>query len=226
MAHDRKQGKQGFSTIELMIGILMSTMVIYGVYGIVSSQNRAFGISGEIVEAQQNARALLDIMVREIRMAGYDPGRLTRTADLTFGGEQTDPGFVTALADEIRLVQSLGCTDCNEGGPGYGPEFVDNDMDDEFEDVTYQYLANRRQLRRNDVVLATDVDAFQFSYIFDDGEEGIPGVQADETDDADDIRAVRITLTTRTQHKHKGVEGDGYHRRTLSTLTKIRNMGL
>ncbi|MFC1889750.1 prepilin-type N-terminal cleavage/methylation domain-containing protein [Thermodesulfobacteriota bacterium] len=226
MVHDKEYGKRGFTMVELMLGLFLSMIVIYGIYGVVSSQTRAFGISEQVVEAQQNARALLSLMSREIRMAGYDPGWLTRTEPLTLNGEETLPGFLTAQATQTRFVQNLGCCCCNDGGPGYGLDFVDTDLDDEFEDIAYSYSAEGRELRRNNMVLATNVDAIEFSYRFEDGDEGIPGVQADGTDDVDDIRAVRITLMTRTEQKHRGVEGDGYHRRTLSTLVKVRNLGM
>jgi len=67
---------QGFSLTELLITTAVLTIVMgIVIQMIVSVQNNYMTQQG-LIEAQNNARAALDIMVRLTRMAGNDPDRI------------------------------------------------------------------------------------------------------------------------------------------------------
>lgn len=63
----------GFTLVELMVAMTIGLIVLAAIYNIFIIQNKSFDVEEQITEMQQNARAALDIMSREIRMAGYDP---------------------------------------------------------------------------------------------------------------------------------------------------------
>jgi len=63
----------GFSFIELMIAIAVSSVVGLAVYQVQARQQRSHVAQQLSVEMQQNLRAVISFMRREIRMAGYDP---------------------------------------------------------------------------------------------------------------------------------------------------------
>ena len=63
----------GFSLVELLVAMAIGLVVLGSLYGVFTLQNKTFGNQEQIVEMQQNTRAAMDMMSREIRMAGYDP---------------------------------------------------------------------------------------------------------------------------------------------------------
>jgi type IV pilus assembly protein PilW len=63
----------GFTLVELMVAMTIGLIVLAAIYNIFTVQNKSFDVEEQITEMQQNARAAMDIMTREIRMAGYDP---------------------------------------------------------------------------------------------------------------------------------------------------------
>jgi len=71
----RRTGRspEGFTLIEILISVSIFALVIIGIYNLFDT-SRATYVSGQRkVDVQQNARAALDEIVREIRMTGYFP---------------------------------------------------------------------------------------------------------------------------------------------------------
>lgn len=61
----------GYSLMELLISVaLMSVVVLYLMQSF-STQQRTYVMVDEVTEAQQNLRAISDVMEREVRMAGF-----------------------------------------------------------------------------------------------------------------------------------------------------------
>src|SRR3990170_4847219 len=83
----------GFSLVELMIAMAVGLVVLGAMYSVFTVQNKTFGNQEEIVAMQQNVRAGMDMVTREIMMAGYNPT-----------GGTPEPGIVTAGADSITFT--------------------------------------------------------------------------------------------------------------------------
>jgi len=62
---------EGFTLVELMVSLFLSSIVLMAGFGLFVSSNRAFQATGEVSMAQQTARAALDVMTSEIEMAGF-----------------------------------------------------------------------------------------------------------------------------------------------------------
>ncbi len=73
MSHPRRLSQDGFSLIELMVSIAISVIALAAITTTFVSQSQSYDIQEQLVEMQQNARAAMDIMTREIRMAGFSP---------------------------------------------------------------------------------------------------------------------------------------------------------
>ena len=63
--------QKGFTLIELLVALVLSFILIGAIYGTFTAQQKAYSIQDQVAEAQQNARMAMNILLRDIRMAGY-----------------------------------------------------------------------------------------------------------------------------------------------------------
>jgi prepilin-type N-terminal cleavage/methylation domain-containing protein len=63
--------QRGLTLIELMVALAIAFIVIGAVYQAITSQQRSYTIQDQVAEAQQNARVALNILMRDLRMAGH-----------------------------------------------------------------------------------------------------------------------------------------------------------
>lgn len=63
----------GFTLVELLIAMAISGIVMAAIYTVFQSQHKSYIIQEDIAEMQQNLRGGMDLMIQEMRMAGYDP---------------------------------------------------------------------------------------------------------------------------------------------------------
>ena len=80
-------GQHGTTLVELMIALVAFVLVVTGIFYVWNYSQRAYFQGAEAADLQQNVRAALEQMTREIRQAGYDPCRY-----------QTCPGGASAFA--------------------------------------------------------------------------------------------------------------------------------
>ncbi len=136
--------KTGYTLIELLAGILISAVVLASLYSVFTSQQLAFSAQEQVLEMTQNIRAGLDLMTREIRLAGY------KNSVSTFNGIQT------AGPSTIRIAADLN---------------QDGDTLDTDEDIAYTYNSGTLQICRNGVSLpiADNITSLAFAYTMKDG---------------------------------------------------------
>lgn len=65
--------KKGFSLIELLTALAISSIVLVGIYTMYFTQTRSHATQQVVVDMQQGIRMAMFLMEKEIRMAGYDP---------------------------------------------------------------------------------------------------------------------------------------------------------
>ncbi|MBT8332285.1 MAG: prepilin-type N-terminal cleavage/methylation domain-containing protein, partial [Deltaproteobacteria bacterium] len=63
---------KGFTLVEMLIAMAASLVVLTGIYSAYQSHQRSHVTQQLVVDMQQNARAAMSLMKREIRMMGYD----------------------------------------------------------------------------------------------------------------------------------------------------------
>lgn len=134
----------GFTLVELLAVMLISGFVLAAIYTIFISQDRAFRAQEQVAEMDQNIRAAMDLMTREVRLAGY------KTSTATFNG------IATAQPSTIRIL-----ADINQDGIILG----------DTEDITYSYNAGTLQIWRNGASLpiAENITSLTFVYTLVDG---------------------------------------------------------
>jgi type IV pilus assembly protein PilW len=94
-----KPAARGFTIIELVIAMAIGMVVLGALYSLFSVQNRTFLLQEQIVEMQQNARSGMEIMLRDMRMAGYNPQKITPWIS------GTEPGLTSATANSLSYVE-------------------------------------------------------------------------------------------------------------------------
>ncbi|MDL2274745.1 prepilin-type N-terminal cleavage/methylation domain-containing protein [Desulfosarcina sp. OttesenSCG-928-G10] len=201
--HPRRMGTQGFTLMELMVVIAMSTIILTAIVGLFAGLTRSYTTESARTTAQQDIRAAMNLMAMEIREAGLDP-----TGDLDTSGITN--GFVTANTNAASIAF---VADFNYDG--------DEDPD---ERIMYR-VENGRLIRRvagqeDDMlenVVANTASAPTppggtmpvFAYYDEDG---------DWTTTIKDIRIVAITLTI-----EEPAGRDGMVTRTLTQRVRLRN---
>jgi type II secretory pathway pseudopilin PulG len=63
--------QKGLTLIELMVALAICFIVIGAVYQAFTSQQRTYTMQDQVCEAQQNARVAMNILMRDLRMAGH-----------------------------------------------------------------------------------------------------------------------------------------------------------
>jgi len=89
--------KKGVSLIELLAALVICGIVLAGSYRFFITQNKAYMIQDQIIEAQQNVRLAMEILLRDLRMAGYDDDNMNSTITIT------DPIVAPLRDDSISL---------------------------------------------------------------------------------------------------------------------------
>jgi prepilin-type N-terminal cleavage/methylation domain-containing protein len=69
----RNDHEKGFTLVEFLVAIGISAIVLAAIYSVYYAQQKSYVVQEQVAEMQQNLRAAMYIMAREIRMAGYDP---------------------------------------------------------------------------------------------------------------------------------------------------------
>jgi type IV pilus assembly protein PilW len=165
----------GFTMVELLAAIFIAAILMAGLYSVFVSQQVAFSAQERIAEMNQNIRAVMDLMTREIRLAGY------KKAGTTFNG------IATAQPSTMRILADL-----DQNGDILGPN----------EDITYSHDATALQVWRErnavNIPLADNITNLTFVYTLADGTT--TSTPADLTA----IRKVTISITARTAYPDQG----------------------
>jgi type IV pilus assembly protein PilW len=72
MSKEFSLNKKGITLIELMVALIISAAVIAGIYRVFVAQTRAYTVQEQVVEVQQGTRSAMEILLRDLRMAGFD----------------------------------------------------------------------------------------------------------------------------------------------------------
>jgi type IV pilus assembly protein PilW len=231
----------GFTLVELMVAMVVSLVVLSGIYAAYRKQAGIYVEQEQVVEMQQNIRNAMYYLQRSLRMSGFDPQRTGLMGFVT----NFDAPYHTlgATTDASNIAFAL---DSDEDG----------DLDtNELELVAYRL--NGDQLQKLTFAsagsppaaawetVAENVDALDFVYL-DDSDP--PNVLAPPLNAVlDQIRSVQITLVARAGDNPSALEkapadnrfylnqqgtaifnggGDHFHRLSLTAQVNCRNIGL
>ncbi|MEA1866844.1 MAG: prepilin-type N-terminal cleavage/methylation domain-containing protein, partial [Thermodesulfobacteriota bacterium] len=65
------KSNRGFTLIELVVAMVIAGIVSIAIFAAFKSQQKSYLIQDQVAEMQQNIRASMDIIARDVRMAGF-----------------------------------------------------------------------------------------------------------------------------------------------------------
>jgi prepilin-type N-terminal cleavage/methylation domain-containing protein len=95
--------RRGFTLVELLVAMCLSAIVLSLAIGIYKRQERAFSVQSELSERQQNVRIAMEMITRDLRMAGSGTSFQT-TPTLDLDGDGSVDSLILAATDNIAAA--------------------------------------------------------------------------------------------------------------------------
>jgi len=188
----------GFTLTELIVAMGIGMVVMAAVTTTFMAQARFYNAQEQINAMQQNARGALDVITRELKMAGYKPNGGTFEG-ITYGTTQL---LIQADLDSSGTISTSSTAD---------------------EQITYVYDSSNNQITRKRgtgtaEVLADNITDFTFSYYDANG--------ASTTTSAN-IRQVKVNITAKTAKPDPNyTANNGYRTYQIAATITPLNLGL
>ncbi|MBK5099397.1 MAG: prepilin-type N-terminal cleavage/methylation domain-containing protein [Desulfobacteraceae bacterium] len=220
-----KTPEKGFTLVEILIAMGASLVVLGALVSTFVIQNKAYTQQGRVIEMQENARAGLEMMTRELIMGGYIAPASVPTTDVS--GES----FTDNAADYIEEADAEKIA-----------FEADVDNDGETETVRYTWSGVPGDPLRREVwewnetngtwggsggaqPLAENIQGLVLTYYDGNGTE-LSSTPLNSTDRAN-LRRITIQLTGRTRQPDPDYPANsGYRTRTLGSDVSPRNLAL
>jgi len=220
--------KSGMTLIELMIAMLLGLVILGTVYALFTMQQKQFSVQGQITDMRQSARIAMNMMIRDISMAGYRQTSSACTSPATAvpfctgtGTAANLPcvGIINAGTERISFTADLNAN-CSTAASAANPD----------ENITYDLYTSdgvsalTRTSNGDRQPVAEYVDALSFAYY-----DGVGNIMGPGSVNVAQIRKIRISITVRTAVKdpyytHPTFR-DHYRRYRLESFAIPRNLG-
>src|ERR1044071_8540197 len=212
-----------FTLVELLVSMALSLVALAAIYGVYKVQARTIGVQQNRQEAEDYARAVLDMMVREMRIAGYNPTETSSGLNCAGAPTAGTPGVVSATSTLFKFTSDYR-------GSASG-SVSDGDCNDTDEEITYEYQSPGPQVCASglgDIVRTANgttepitdcnVTGLTLQYYAKDSSTAMSPVVAVN------IQRVKVTLTI--QSKYPDAEFGGQLTSTVYSNVNLRNVGL
>jgi type IV pilus assembly protein PilW len=215
----------GVTLIELLIAMAVGMVVLSAVYAVYTLQNKLLANQDQLSALGQNARIAMDVMVREIIMAGYNQTSASCSSPVTAVRRCTGTttatntpcvGITSAGADTISFVADIN-SNCDTTADTANPN----------ENITYAVYSPGgvpslgRTSNGSQAPVAENVASLSLVYYDRNGAV---------TANLANIRKIKIAITSRTSKEDLSYThptfGDHYRRYTLESLVVPWNLGL
>lgn len=102
-----KGRQRGFTLLELLVAVLILGIVLGGIYVVYATNHTTFVRGLAKIAVQQDARLALDVMAKNIRMAGYDPSNVLPSCTPTTAIQAASANSITFVGDVTGDVANL-----------------------------------------------------------------------------------------------------------------------
>jgi type II secretory pathway component PulJ len=217
-------GQKGFTLVDILVGLAMASVLLAAMVSLFVTMGRSYTAQNVAADVQQVTRTGIELMIEEIRMAGFNP---TGNANVGIVDDfDSDSGFHIDHDGEIaptddknfaftldadmdgRINHCINTEDprCSQKDPHVEREMIAYRIKD---DALEKYSADEAAWHD---LTEDNVSDFSFTYYDKDGAV---------TDDVDAIRTVEISMTVREPAGRAG-----FVKRTYKTRVRCRNIGL
>lgn len=216
--------RRGISLIELLIALVISAITMAAIYRIFISQTKVYYIQDQVVETQQSVRNATEILLRDLRMTGFDDDNLN--------SKYTDGTSIQVVNPIVTGDTSITVT----------YEYFDRTVGTlgEYQLHTVAYavdgssnLVRTRTLTKPNFSSQTvaepilpNVTALNFTYGVDDNDDDVLDRWASTASVGfGRVIAVRLVLTARPDQTNPDVQ-KAVSPRTLDSIVMMRNLCL
>jgi type IV pilus assembly protein PilW len=209
--HTSRRGTRGFSTVEVLASSVLSLMTVGTIYVTQQGQLKAYAGQRAYADSQTVTRSVMDLMTRELRLAGYNPTGASPAAHNEAGCVGIARAFLSATSTQVRFQQDLNANGAIDAALG--------------EDVTYDISGTqlRRAVGDNAPTVLVDYAepstglAFRYFNNSNPPVELIPPLAGCQLAN---IAKVRVTLRANVPHPHHPM------RSTAESEIAVRNRAL
>ena len=217
--------QKGFTLVDILVGLAMASVLMVAMVSLFTTMGRSYTTQSVAADVQQITRAGIELMVQEIRMAGFNPVGGAAAAivpnfddisvfDNTHSGQVADTG-ASRIAFTMDSDMDGRIDNCRSGDGSSKCPFPDDNIENEL--IAYRLNNGFIQKYRGasgvwEAFTENNVSSLAFSYFDADN---------NPTTDPSLITSVEISMTTQEPAgRGKTVS------RTYSTRVRCRNIGL
>jgi len=226
----RIAGKQkGFTLVDILVGLAMASVLMVATVSLFTTLGRSYTTQNVAADVQQVTRAGIELMIQQIRMAGFDPsGSATAAIVSNFDDTSVFDNAHNGQVADTDAIQIAFTTDadmdgridnCRNGDGSFKCPVEDDNIENEL--IAYRLNNGAIEKYRGasgvsgpqwEAFTENNVSSLAFTYFDRDN---------NPTVDPNMIASVRISLTTQEPAGRGGVVS-----RTYSTRVRCRNIGL
>jgi len=195
----------GFTLVELLIALALSLVVLTSVSSAFISQRKTYDAQEQITEMIQGTRAVMEIITRDVKLAGFDPS-----------GNAFDN--ITTYAIPYSATQLEIRADIDDGDGTAASSDANEVIIYTFDGTNHEIERDSGQAWSGATLLAENIQSFTFDYLDADG---------NSTTTPADIRMIEITITSRTKKPDPNYsQNGGYRTYTLTSTVTPPNLAI
>jgi len=204
--------QKGITLVELLIALVIFGIVVAGVYRVFIAQSKAYTVQDQVVEVQQGIRSAMEILLRDLRMTGFDDdslnSKITILTPLVVGDNSITVSYEYDNTTQYTITYSRDAATSK---------------------LTRQLTTikdNGSSIASPPETLLENVNALNFTYGVDTNDDGAldTWVAAGGIGTAK-VVAVRVNLTARPDQTNQDVK-NLVSPRTLNSIVTLRNLCL
>ncbi len=196
----KTKNSAGFTLVEFLVAMAVSLVVLTSVSSAFISQRKTYDAQEQMTELIQGTRAVMEIITREVKLAGFNPtgsaalvGIPYSTTQLEIRADLDGDGTATASDTNELIIYTHDGTNLE----------IDRDAGQ-----AYSYAK----------LLGENIESFTFDYLDGDG---------NATTTAADIRMIEVTITSRTADPDPDYsQNSGYRTYTLTSMVSPPNLAI
>jgi len=214
--------QHGFSLLELMIGVCLSTLLLSGIVQLVSGSVSAYRLQLGLGQMQDSGRFARDVLLSHIGQSGFQPQPwLNMSGFPALTGESVDGG--ASGADQLGLQRwsrqncygNANSVNDSEGQPAFyllRTRFSVNASNNLAFKCQYGPDASSLSTQVNNLGLVEDVESMQVLFAEDRDGDGVADgwVKAGEWLQESNVRAIRLALLLSTPQAFDAAAGTDF----------------